>query len=109
MESALLDHVIPRRGELGLTGAPETWHLHDLLLQAMGVGAQPKDRALAFHLFASRNLLYPANQMVTPVIITETSFEGLYAFVLRALHQLGFGAPVDARPSGFLRNEDMLQ
>lgn len=108
MESATLDHAIPRRAEFGLAGTPDTWKLHEVVLQAMGDSAEPKDRSLAFHLFASRNLLHPAMQIVTPAVITATSFERLHDFVARALHQLGFGAPVKTLPPGFMTNEDML-
>lgn len=109
LESVTLDHAIPRRAEFGLVGGPETWKLHEVVLAAMGDAAQPKDRALAFHLFASRNLLLPAAQMVTPAVITVASFERLHEFVTRALHELGFGAPASATlPPGFLSNDDML-
>lgn len=108
MESAILDHAIPRRAEFGLTGTPDTWKLHEVVLQSMGEGVEPKDRSLAFHLFASRNLLHPARQMVTPAVITVASFESLHEFVSRALHELGFGAPARSLPSGFISKGDML-
>jgi hypothetical protein len=108
MESAILDHAIPRRAEFGLTGTPDTWKLHEVVLQSMGESVEPKDRSLAFHLFASRNLLHPARQMVTPAVITVASFESLHEFVSRALHELGFGAPARSLPSGFISKGDML-
>ncbi|MEZ6037618.1 MAG: hypothetical protein R3F29_09065 [Planctomycetota bacterium] len=91
MEAALLDHAIPRRAELGLPGAPDAWNLPETLLKAMGEQAGPKDRALAFHLFGARSLLVPARQMVTPTVVTATSFERLHDFAERALHALGYG------------------
>lgn len=108
VESATLDHTIPRRAEFGLTGGPETWKMHEVVLQTLGEAAQPKDRALAFHLFASRNLLLPAAQMVTPAVITSQSFESLHQFARRVLHEMGFGAPQEMLP-GPLHNEDLLQ
>lgn len=92
LESALLDHLIPRRAEFQLTGTPDAWLPQDLSLTVLGEQATPKDRSLAFHLFASRNLLRPALQMVTPAIVTVASFERLREFVERVLHRMGFGA-----------------
>lgn len=85
MESAVLDHVIPRRSEFGLSGTPDTWNAQELVMRGMGDAAEPKDRSLAFHLFSSRNLLRPSLQMVTPAVVTEASFERLFDFVGRAL------------------------
>ncbi|MBL8734946.1 MAG: hypothetical protein JNL12_00835 [Planctomycetes bacterium] len=92
LEAALVDYAVPRRGELAVTGSPETWNLQDLLLKALGDRAAAPDRALAFHLFASRNLLRPALQLVTPAVVTQASFERMREFVQRALHELGFGS-----------------
>jgi hypothetical protein len=91
LEAALLDHAIPRRAELGLTGTPETWNMQDVLLRALGPEAQVKDPALAFHLFTSRNLMRPALQMITPTIVTAASLARLREFAERVLHSLGFG------------------
>ena len=107
LESAVLDHAIPRRSELGLTGTPDTWQPQDLLLKAMGDLTQPKDRSLAFHLFASRNLLRPSLQMVTPAVVTEASFDRLREFVSRALHALGFGSAAQTLPPGSVHAEDL--
>ena len=102
LEAALVDYAVPRRGELGLTGSPETWNLQDLLLKALGDRAAAPDRALAFHLFASRNLLRPALQLVTPAVVTQASFERLREFVQRALHGLGFGSTAGTASPGAL-------
>ncbi len=107
VESAVLDHAIPRRAELGLSGTPDTWKVPDVLLRAMGDAAQPKDRALSFHLFASRNLLRPALQMVTPSVVTAASLERLHDFASRAVHAMGFGAPSKALPPGAISIDDM--
>lgn len=109
VESALLDHAIPRRAELGLSGTPDAWNVQDVLLQAMGDAAQPKDRALSFHLFASRNLLRPALQMMTPAVVTAASFERLHDFARRAVHALGFGAPSKTLPPGSLSADQLPQ
>lgn len=106
LECALLDHAIPRRVELGLQGTPETWNLQELLLRAMGEQAQPKDASMAYHLFSARNMLRPALQLVTPVIVTLASFERLREFVQRALHSLGFGQPRATLPPGSLKASD---
>ena len=109
LESAILDHAIPRRVELELTGTPDTWNVQEVLLLAMDDAAEPKDRALSFHLFASRNLLRPALQMVTPAVVTATSFERLHEFATRAVHALGFGAPAKTLPPGAIKTEDLPQ
>lgn len=106
MESAVLDHAIPRRSELGLGGQPDNWNMQDVLLRAMGDAAQPKDRSLAFHLFAARNLLRPALQMVTPAVVTAASFERLRDFVCRALHALGFAGASQTLPPGAVRADE---
>lgn len=102
VESALLDHVLAHRTELGLTGSPDAWNLQELLLQTMGETATPKDRAHAFHLFGARNLLRPASQLVAPAVVTQASFDRLVEFAQRALHAMGFGgaaATADAAPA----------
>ena len=105
LEAAVLDYAIARRAEFVLSGSPETWNLQDLLLKALGERAAPQDRAMAFHLFAARNLLRPALQMVTPAVVTSATFERLREFVQRALHDLGYG--VGTLPPGALKAGDL--
>jgi hypothetical protein len=107
METALLDHAIPRRSELGVSGQPDSWKMHDVLLLAMGDAVEPKDRSLAFHLFAARSLLRPALQMVTPAVVTAASFERLQEFVGRALHALGFGGAAKTLPPGAVNVDEL--
>jgi hypothetical protein len=90
LESALIDHVLPRRNEFGLTGSPETWNPQELLIKAMGEKCAPKDRSMVYHLFSARSLLRPALQMMSPMIVTMASFGSLREFVQRALHHMGF-------------------
>jgi hypothetical protein len=61
---------------------------------------------LSYHLFASRNLLRPALQMVAPAIVTAASFERLRDFALHALHGLGFGVPTGTLPPGSISAAD---
>jgi hypothetical protein len=105
LESAVLDYATARRAEFGLAGSPDTWNLQDLLLKALGERAAPQDRAMAFHLFASRNLLRPALQMVTPAVVTSATFDRLREFVQRALHDLGYG--LGTLPPGALKAGDV--
>ncbi len=105
LEAALIDFAVPRRGELGITGSPETWNLSDLLMKTLGDRAAAPDRALAFHLFASRNLLRPALQLVTPAVVTQASFERLREFSQRALHELGFGSANGAPTPGAVHHD----
>ena len=90
VEAAVLDHVIPRRAEFGLTGTPDTWNTQDLLIKVMGGRSTPQDLSLAYHLFSARNLLRPALQIVNPAIVTMSSFERMRELVQRALQALGF-------------------
>jgi hypothetical protein len=92
LEAAVLDHSIPRRTDLGLSGTPDTWNIPDLLVQLMGDAFAPADRALAFHLSAARNLLRPSLQIVTPTVVTFASLEKMTDFVHRALHSMGFSS-----------------
>jgi hypothetical protein len=85
VESALLDHVLPRRTEFGLSGPPETWNLKQLLIRVMGERCTARDRSLVAHLFSARTLLRPAVQMVAPSSVTPESFESLREFVQRVL------------------------
>lgn len=96
-EAALLDHTMPRRAEFGLTGAPDSWKPQELLLTVLGQHASPKDHALAFNLFAARNLLRPAVQMISPAAVTADSFERARDLVQRTLHTMGF-AMADPAP-----------
>ncbi|MDO8349486.1 MAG: hypothetical protein Q7T30_04590 [Planctomycetota bacterium] len=102
LEAAILDHAIPRREELGLPGTPDGWNPLDVLGVALGDKLAPQDRSLAYHLFASRNLLRPGLQVVTPTVVTVSSLERLREFVLRALRAMGFasgGSPASANAS----------
>ncbi len=92
LEAVLLDHVLARRAEFGVTGTPDAWNLSDLLLRALGDQATSQDRALAHQLFAARNLVRPAMQIVAPTVVTVGSFWALREFVQRTLHALGYGA-----------------
>jgi hypothetical protein len=101
VEAAVLDHVIPRRAEFGLTGTPDTWNTQDLLIKVMGGRGTPQDLSLAYHLFSARNLLRPALQIVNPAIVTMSSFERMRELVQRALQVLGFAPATNeamARP-----------
>lgn len=91
IEAAVVDHVLPRRGEFGLAGVPESWDPVELLMRVLGDAAEPKDRAMAFNLFASRNLLRPAVQMMAPAIVTAATCERLQEFARRVLHRIGLG------------------
>ncbi|MFK7740837.1 MAG: hypothetical protein AB8H80_10995 [Planctomycetota bacterium] len=93
-ESVVLDYALPRRIDLGLPEEPEAWPLSDILLGALGDAAQPRDRAFCFHLFSARNLLRPSRQVVTPVVVTATSFVRIHEFVGRAFSVLGYGMGV---------------
>ncbi|HEB52154.1 MAG TPA: hypothetical protein ENI87_02745 [bacterium] len=92
MECVVLDAAMPVRADLGLSTAVDTWKLQDVLVSLLAEEAQPKDRAVAFHLFSIRNVLRPALQIVTPLVVTEASFARLRTFVERCLHTLGYGA-----------------
>ena len=98
LEAAVLDHVLPRRAEFALQGGPDAWDPHALLLRALGEQALPEDAALGRQLYASRALLCPGVQLVTPIVVTVASFVVLRDFVQRALHALGYGAPVAGLP-----------
>jgi hypothetical protein len=104
LESALIDHVMPRRHAFEVSGDPIGWNMPALLLTAIGEHAATNDKALAQHLFTARNLLRPSVQVLSPTIVTPTSFATLKGFVQRCLHALGYGAPPDL-PSGV----DLLQ
>ena len=75
-------------------------------MTALGEQATPKDRSLVYHLFAARNLLRPATQIVTPSVVTVSSFERLREFVQRALHGIGFGSVSHTLPPGSMRAAD---
>jgi hypothetical protein len=109
LEAAVLDHVVPRRAEFNLTGAPDSWNPSEVLMTALGERATPKDRSLSFHLFAARNLLRPAVQMTSPTVVTSSSFERLREFVQRALHGLGFGVPTTHASASILNLHDLAE
>lgn len=91
VETAVIDHALPRKTELGLNGTPDSWNPIELLVQMMGDALGPQDRALAYHLFGARNMLRPAVQILSPTVVTASSLDRLTEFAQRALHQLGFG------------------
>ncbi|HEX6810354.1 MAG TPA: hypothetical protein VF384_01910 [Planctomycetota bacterium] len=93
LEAAVLDHVLPQRNELGLTGPPETWSPHALLRRIMGGQGSQADRVMAARLFSARSRLRPAVQMVTPTNATAQSFQAMRDFVQRAMRHLAAGEP----------------
>ena len=90
MESALLDHALPRRSELGLSGPPETWNLKQVLTTVMGDRCSSRDRSLIGNLFSARTLLRPAVQLLAPTSVTSEGFESLREFVQRAMTDLHY-------------------
>jgi len=90
LEVAVLDYALPRQEELALVGTPDTWDIQQLLDVAMRDHGDPRDQAMAAHVFAARNMLRPAVQLANPTIVTQVSFERLRDFVRRVLHCLGF-------------------
>lgn len=98
LESAVLDHAIPRRAELGLPGTPDGWNPLDVLSVVLGERLLPQDRSLAYHLYAARNLLRPGLQIVTPSVVTATGLERMHEFVQRALRALGYASGAPAAP-----------
>lgn len=93
LECALLDYALPRRKELVLVGAPDTWNPQEILIRVMGDGCTPKDRSLAYHLFMARNLLRPVTQLVSPTVVTAGSLGKLLDFVGVALRTMGLRSP----------------
>lgn len=95
LEAALVDYVMPRRNEFEINGDPLGWDMHVLVLTILGEQAQAVDRALVRHLFASRNMLRPSMQYLSPTIVTPNSFQTLRKFTQRCLYMLGYGAPAE--------------
>lgn len=93
LECALLDYALPRRQELVLVGAPDTWNPQEILIRVMGEQCTPKDRSLAYHLFMARNLLRPVTQLVSPTVVTAASLGKLLDFVGVALRTMGLRSP----------------
>ncbi|MBM4062150.1 MAG: hypothetical protein FJ265_13795 [Planctomycetes bacterium] len=91
VEAVVLDHAIPRRAELQLQGAPDTWNPQAVLAKILADRGSPKDGSLAYSLFAARNLLRPAVQLLTPSAVTPAALEQLQEFARRALHAMGYG------------------
>lgn len=90
VEAALLDHVLPRRTELGLKSTPETWSPQGLLIQVMGEQLSSADHAMVNRLISARSLLRPAMQLIAPMIVTFEKFETLREFVQWVLARLGY-------------------
>jgi hypothetical protein len=90
VEAALLDHVLPRRNELGLKSSPETWSPQGLLIQLMGDQLSSRDHAMVNRMMSARSLLRPAMQLVMPTIISFEDYESLCAFVKWVLAKLGY-------------------
>ncbi|GAB4147833.1 MAG: hypothetical protein Fur0037_16120 [Planctomycetota bacterium] len=93
LEGALIDYALPRRGELGLSGAPDAWDPQEILIRVMGDHFSPKDRSLAYHLFMARILIRPLAQLVSPTVVTAASLQKLVDFVGVALRAMGIRSP----------------
>lgn len=90
VEATLLDHVLPRRIELGLKSTPETWSPQGLLIQIMGEQMSSADHAMVNRLISARSLLRPAMQLIAPMIVTFEKFETMREFVQWVLAKLGY-------------------
>lgn len=90
VEAALLDHVLPRRHQLGLKSSPETWSPQGLLIQLMGQELTSRDHAMVNRMMSARSLLRPAMQLVMPTSVSFEGYESLRAFVQWVLGRLGY-------------------
>jgi hypothetical protein len=99
LEGAVLDHAMPRRVELALTGGPDSWNPQEILLRILGEHCTPKDRGFIYHVFTARNLIRPTSQLVSPTVVTPSSLQKLTEFVCRALREMGFTTGAGAEPA----------
>jgi hypothetical protein len=90
LEGAILDHAMPRTLEFGLHGTPESWNPQEVLLRVFGEECGPRERAAAYHVFATLSLLHPAQQLKVPIVVTAVSFKKNLEFVELALRRMGF-------------------
>jgi len=90
LEGALTDHAISRTRDLGLSNTPDAWNPQDVLLRVFGEACEVKDRAAAHQLFQCCNLIHPAQQLKTPIVVTALAFRKHYEFVGLALRRMGF-------------------
>lgn len=92
LEGAVLDYCLPRRSEFGLDSAPETWDMRALIEKHVGLEAHPKSRGLLYQLVAAKNLIRPAAQMSSPMVVTANSLEQSLDLVRLVLKQMGFAS-----------------
>jgi len=96
VENAVLDYCLPRRSELGLQGAPETWDVRELIEKHVGVEGSAKDRSILYQLISAQYLIRPMRQITTPMVVTALTLEQTHQYVRRLLKEMGFA---EGRPS----------
>lgn len=93
LEAVVIDYVLVRRKELGISGTPDGWNLPQILLKLLGSKLGPRDRGNLIQVLTASDLVRPVSQYMAPMVVTPTSFQHHFEFVKMVLVQLGYRGP----------------
>jgi hypothetical protein len=94
LEAVVLDEILPRASELGMTGAPETWRLAAMLNRVVD-HISPKDRAHLSLMSRCLQMLQPTRQLRSPVVVTRPMLEQACGFVAGIFATMRDETPAD--------------
>jgi len=90
LEAVILQLSIPRRRELELTGTPDAWDLHNLLIRFTQDSTIAQDRLTLERVLIGRQLLMPAEQLMRPQDPQRDEIAGMLESVRRFLAHVKF-------------------
>ena len=101
LEAVVIDYVLVRRKELGISGTPDGWNLPQILLKLLGSTLGPRDRGALIQVMTASDLVRPVSQYMAPMVVTPTSFQQHFGFVRMVLVELGYRGPTgpDSSPA----------
>lgn len=92
LEAITIDHANGVRQQLALSGGPESWNLAKLLEICMGDAFEAASRQTLQLLVNAPNLLRPAMQMTSPIVVTAALMQQALEFTRLVARTLGFAS-----------------
>lgn len=99
LEAVMLDYVLARRKELGLSGGPDAWNLHKLVLKLLGDETPEWELRALETICAAGNLISPLRQYTRPIVVTPSNSDLQIDVVKKVLVKLGYRGTAQGTPA----------
>lgn len=96
LEAVVIDAVMPRRQEFGLSPSPDGWDPWAVLARLLGPDLRPTDKPTLAMLSRAHQLFRPGHQLVAPMVVAPGLVDRALEFAQRTLRQLGYAANMGA-------------